>query len=538
MGHTDIQHNGQFDNERLVNYQEHEYQYSNYQMPSNDSYTSSYNYYDHNDQNQYSQSYLSMGMENMNIQNPQKLNQQLDGYFFGNQQRHQFYAPYQPLQHHLYTPPAPHVVNVSNHQKSSHYFFVSEKLREYLVEKSEAIHTVLDPNGGEAQLLPLEVHVYHTLYPLGVASERVSKVFGFQTSLYKAIRSLDGGTYCLRRIENYRLQNELSIGCIESWTKLQHSGIVSVREGFTTIAFGDVSLVLVYDYHPLSVTLASKYLSNSGPYHGGLKEDILWSFICQITNALKTIHSSNLAARVLEPSKILITGVNRFRINCCGIFDILTFDDRRTVSQHQQDDLLNFGQIILGLACGSMNSLHDLSKSIEYITSHYSPDLKEVVLYLLYKPGYPKTIDAVLQMIAPRLLHDLNSALIQNDVLEDELGRECENSRLVRLLCKLGHINERPEFELDPTWSETGDRYLLKLFRDYVFHQVSPSGEAVIDLSHVITCLNKLDTGVEEKVMLMSRDEKSCLIVSYRELKQCVDTTFRELVRRKGRLET
>jgi PAB-dependent poly(A)-specific ribonuclease subunit 3 len=45
---------------------------------------------------------------------------------------------------------------------------------------------------------------------------------------------------------------------------------------------------------------------------------------------------------------------------------------------------------------------------------------------------------------------------------------------------------------MDPTWSETGDRYLLKLFRDYVFHQVSESGQPIIDLSHVITCLNKV----------------------------------------------
>jgi PAB-dependent poly(A)-specific ribonuclease subunit 3 len=32
----------------------------------------------------------------------------------------------------------------------------------------------------------------------------------------------------------------------------------------------------------------------------------------------------------------------------------------------------------------------------------------------------------------------------------------------------------------------------------------------------------------------MSRDEQSCLIVSYRELKQCVDQTFRELMKRRG----
>ena len=32
---------------------------------------------------------------------------------------------------------------------------------------------------------------------------------------------------------------------------------------------------------------------------------------------------------------------------------------------------------------------------------------------------------------------------------------------------------ERPEMCLDANWSEIGDRYILKLFRDYVFHQVS-----------------------------------------------------------------
>jgi PAB-dependent poly(A)-specific ribonuclease subunit 3 len=47
---------------------------------------------------------------------------------------------------------------------------------------------------------------------------------------------------------------------------------------------------------------------------------------------------------------------------------------------------------------------------------------------------------------------------------------------------------------MDATWSETGDRYLLKLFRDYVFHQVSEAGEPVIDLSHVISNLNKVMT--------------------------------------------
>ena len=69
---------------------------------------------------------------------------------------------------------------------------------------------------------------------------------------------------------------------------------------------------------------------------------------------------------------------------------------------------------------------------------------------------------------------------------------ELENGRLVRLLCKFGFINERPEFARDPRWSETGDRYIIKLFRDYVFHQVDEHGNPVVNLGHVLTCLNKV----------------------------------------------
>lgn len=49
-----------------------------------------------------------------------------------------------------------------------------------------------------------------------------------------------------------------------------------------------------------------------------------------------------------------------------------------------------------------------------------------------------------------------------------------------------------PRFQKDPTWSETGDRYLLKLFRDHLFHQVTEAGAPWIDLSHIISCLNKV----------------------------------------------
>lgn len=82
---------------------------------------------------------------------------------------------------------------------------------------------------------------------------------------------------------------------------------------------------------------------------------------------------------------------------------------------------------------------------------------------------------------------------------------------------------------MDPQWSETGDRYLIKLFRDHVFHQVDESNRPILDISHVLTALNKVDVGVDEKIMLMSRDEQSCLIVRYKDIRACVDAAFSDL---------
>ena len=222
---------------------------------------------------------------------------------------------------------------------------MDDRLREHLHERNEAIHQIPDPNSNlfnlveSSKKLPAQVHLYHTLCPLEVNSERQSNVFGYHTMVYKAIRSTDGKPYILRRIENFVLGNEASIGCIESWRRVRHPGIVSVYEAFTTKAFGDTSLMLVYDFHPLSTTLAEKYFSwkEGGPQ--AITETVLWSLICQLTAAIKAIHSSNLSARVIEPSKIILTGKNRVRLNCVGIMDILTFDPTKPLL-HQQVNVL------------------------------------------------------------------------------------------------------------------------------------------------------------------------------------------------------
>jgi len=111
-----------------------------------------------------------------------------------------------------------------------------------------------------------------------------------------------------------------------------------------------------------------------------------------------------------------------------------------------------------------------------------------------------KSVTDLMPMIGARFYTQLDAAQLRLDVLENELAKELENGRLFKLLVKLATINERPELNMEPTWAETGDRYMLKLFRDYVFHQVTTDGRPWLDLAHVVACLNKLDSGSQDKV--------------------------------------
>ncbi|KAL0091718.1 hypothetical protein J3Q64DRAFT_1846468 [Phycomyces blakesleeanus] len=443
--------------------------------------------------------------------------------------------PRQPLQYHMYAPLLPHISNLHPHQKTLQSFFIPENLREQLFKRNEA--TIVSTPAREVGL-PLEVHVYHSLCLL---EDKPGSFFGHSSWVYKATSRVDGKSYALLRIEGFRLVNELAMKAVESWRQIKHCSVVSIREAFTTRAFGDSSLIFVYDYHPCAMTLFDAHFSPQahtammaqrqaiGSNTMLVPETTLWSYITQITSALKVIHTAGLALRTLEPSKILMTGKNRLRLNCSSIFDVLQYDGGQNLARYQQEDLLSFGKLVVALACNSLQSYHNLPSSFEYISRFYSPELKNVVLYLLSKPLPTKNIDEVVTLIAPGLLHEVNCSQYYTDTLESELSRELENGRLVRLMSKLGFVNERPEFDDDPRWAETGDRYLIKLFRDYVFHQVNNNGVPVVDMAHVLTCLNKLDAGVDEKIMLVSRDEQSCLVVSYKEVKNCISSAFNDL---------
>uniref|UniRef100_A0A8C2K4V6 Poly(A) specific ribonuclease subunit PAN3 n=1 Tax=Cyprinus carpio TaxID=7962 RepID=A0A8C2K4V6_CYPCA len=310
--------------------------------------------------------------------------------------------------YHMYPQTAPHVAYMQP-KANAPSFFMADELRQELINRH--LITMAQIDQSENPGVPSEVDSYHSLFPLEPLPppNRLQKTsnFSYITSCYKAVNSKDDLPYCLRRIHGFRLVNTKCMMLVDMWKKIQHSNTVTLREVFTTKAFGDHSLVFSYDFHAGAETMFSRHFNDPAAdsyftkrkwgqhelppprQHAGLlPESLIWAYIVQLSSALRTIHTAGLACRVMDPSKILITGKTRLRVNCVGMFDVLTFDNSQTnhlalMPQYQQADLISLGKVVLALACNSLAGIkrENLQKAMELVSINYSSDLKNLILW-------------------------------------------------------------------------------------------------------------------------------------------------------------
>ena len=112
--------------------------------------------------------------------------------------------------------------------------------------------------------------------------------------------------------------------------------------------------------------------------NGLLPESVIWTYVIQMTSALRHIHSAGLACRTLDPTKILIINKTRLLLNCCGIFDVLTFDPTSSnpmaaMAHYQQEDLIALGKIVLGnvIQITTREFLFRACKNIEVLSDFF-----------------------------------------------------------------------------------------------------------------------------------------------------------------------
>jgi len=409
--------------------------------------------------------------------------------------------------------------------------FMPEQLYEHFARRTAASAACLPAGHPRIRDVPSE---YVAVLPLEAVEGEAAGVtgsYGYVTSVFKGVSTEDGMAYTLRRVDHVRIPSSVTDAAMTAWAKARHPSVVALRRIIPTTPGGAGALFFLHDYHPgarsLKESLLDPGMRATTPV-AAIPESSLWSYATQLIAGLRVVHEAGLSFRGISPAHVLLTDHDRVRITGAGVLDVLESDSKRPVTDQQAADMLSLGHLLLALAARGAppGTSTAADAQLEHVRAAYSPLMHHLLLLLLSRPT---TVAEVTAVIAPKLLGELDAAYDHIDAQDELLGRECDNGRLLRSLMKLGYINERPAYESDPSWSETGDRYLLKLYRDFLFHQVNDEGRAVIDVAHVVDSLNRLDRGTSDRILLSSRDSASILLASYAQLRKAVNNAFEDL---------
>lgn len=79
--------------------------------------------------------------------------------------------------------------------------------------------------------------------------------------------------------------------------------------------------------------------------------------------------------------------ISRIRISSCGIVDVITYaaavPPEVNLMQHQQDDLMALGRLMMALATLNLAAANNATKSLDTMGKLYGPDIKNAVWWLV-----------------------------------------------------------------------------------------------------------------------------------------------------------
>ncbi|KAG7356791.1 hypothetical protein IV203_001477 [Nitzschia inconspicua] len=409
--------------------------------------------------------------------------------------------------------------------RSLHSLGLSDDTWRYYRGLSMEMNRQMDPSDPRHKAIPFPYCNGFCLDPPNPHNARSS--FGYPCNTFQVVNREDGKLYCLRRFDNVKSVNpKIAATVMEQWAGLEHPGIATLHQCFVA----QRAVFFVHRYIPGVQSMMQ--LTNPPSFD----ETVIWSAICQMVAVIRFVHGAGLALRTLDLRHTLVQMDSlrlRVYLNCLGVVDALEFESRKSFQQLQAEDMRNFGRWVLSMVTGTnitaVTDAQTLQNCERYCMQNYSRELRHFILTLIRSQNPPSIMD-VSRTLSARLLDDLDGTQLALQRTERALAGEYESGRALRLLLKMGFVNERPENGVNRRWSQSGDCYVLTLFRDYVFHQADGAGNPVMDLGHVVTALNKVDTSDEEKIVLSSRDGKSMMVVSYADVARSLESAYHELV--------
>jgi PAB-dependent poly(A)-specific ribonuclease subunit 3 len=351
--------------------------------------------------------------------------------------------------------------------RSLHSMGMEDELWRYHREIAIEAVRQMDPTDPRHKAVPIPYcNAYCMDAPSQTGTTRSS--FGYPSSTFQVTSREDGHLYCLRRFDNVKsVSPKIAAAVLEKWSKIDHPGLVPLDQRRGCFV-AQRAVFFVHRYIPGARSLRDRW---TGP----LSESVLWSSIAQFVSVLRRVHSANLAVRCMDLAHVLSkTDASQMRLrvylNCAGIVDALEFESRKNLGDLQNEDIRDLGRLILSMATGteitSKTDNNTLNRCEQFCAQNYSRELHNLCFTLIRSPVAPTIVD-VSRAMAGRALDELDAVHASLDRTETALAAEYESGRALRLLLKLGFVNERPEFGPNRRWAQTGDCYVLTLFRDY-----------------------------------------------------------------------
>lgn len=343
-----------------------------------------------------------------------------------------------------------------------HSLALNDQQWRYYREIAIETNRQMDPNDVRHKAIPLP---YCNAFCLDTRESKRSS-FGYQSTTFQVTSREDGHLYCLRRFEDVKtVSPKIAAAVADRWMSIETNPHIAVLH---QCFVAQRAVFFVHEFVPGARTLQERLV-------GTLPEPVVWSICLQLVSALQTIHNNNLAARTIQLQHILsvmdpTASKIKVVLSATGVVDALEFGTRKHLTDLHREDIQDLGRVLLSVATATEitqeTERETMTNCDAFLARNYSRDLHNLIMTIIRSPRTP-TITEISSAVAQRCFEEQNSLYRALDRTERALSAEFESGRALRLLLKLGFINERPELGPNRRWSQSGDCYVLALFRDF-----------------------------------------------------------------------
>jgi len=113
----------------------------------------------------------------------------------------------------------------------------------------------------------------------------------------------DSVTYALRRFDNVRTSSKITNAAQDKWRHIRHPNLMGLERAF----IHHKALFFLHSYWPTAQTLSERYVASRQP----VSESTLWSYLTQLSSAIRSVHINNLACRCISTTRIMVTSGSR-----------------------------------------------------------------------------------------------------------------------------------------------------------------------------------------------------------------------------------